>query len=258
MKRRITYRIASIIALLTFFNSCEVNKPVAKQATPLKVPSYSFLPPSTSAVGSAKISFLFIQPKYAPTFEYSSVKVFYEFSKSMSADINQALTARGYTVRGPYDTYDEVVYSDRKETDLLLQIDISPEVDLSNVQCHRHVYMYGNVQQFYYTYEGTLILSGKVNLTASETMTREKLWAKSIPLEQKSIEIATEHKYASTHEFVKAMTNDAGVVNPVVDVMQDFYKTVLQTAWNHLDPQELNALKTQVDEIRAKSNINQH
>jgi len=140
----------------------------------------------------------------------------------------------------------------------MLQIEIALDVDESNVYRKAHQTGFGQYISYYYTFYGSIILSGKVNLIASEPMTREKLWSKSIPLEQQKIDVASILKYDNPNAFNIALAQDPGIANPIVDVLEQFYKSVFSTAWNHLDPQELTSLKTQVDEIRAKSNFNQH
>lgn len=245
-----------IVFLILFAGSATQKSSIA--SVPLKVGAYSFAPPQTAPPGSAKISFLLIDPCYAMTFKYSGIKVFSDFSKAMSGDMNQTLTAKGYFVRGPYQSYDDAVYDDKKGSDLMLKVDIDPDLSLANVQAQSRVVGFGQYQRMVYTFNGFMVLSGKVNLVASEALTREKLWAKSIPLEQKQVQISSSQTYQSPQDFAIALTNDPGVVNPLVDAMEGYYKSVFATAWDHLDPHEFQPLKASVKEIRSNSNLIQH
>ncbi|HNR21036.1 MAG TPA: hypothetical protein PKN75_14540 [Bacteroidia bacterium] len=239
--------IMSCIVFALFFIASSTQK---KVTTPVKVAAYDFSPPSQSAAKSSDIAFLVLNPSYVRQFQYSSVDMFYKFSTSMGPDFNELLIAKGYSVRGPFDNYDAIVYSDKKESDLILEIQIDLSVDDKNVEWK---YKTGGYPiQAYYQCEGTMILSGKVNLTASEPLTKEKLWAKSIPLAQKSIVIAGEYNYDLPRNYTLVFSRDPGVINPLTTQLEDFYKSVMSTAWNQLDPRELTTLKKQVMEIRAK------
>lgn len=226
------------------------------QAPAIRVPTYDYTPPEKLPAKSANVVFLLVDPAYPERFRYGKTKIFSDFSKAMSADFNEAMTAKGFSVRGPYEYYDQVVYSDKKESDLLLTIDIDLDLNDQNIKWHPWRYVVSGVGRnavydTHYTYDGFFVLSGKVNLVVSESITREKLWAKSIPLRQKEINIKTFY-YHPTQSFQKGLTEDPDVMNPIIDVLENYYKEVLSTAWTHLDPSELTTLKKEVIEIRQR------
>lgn len=110
------------------------------------------------------------------------------FSKALSADFNEWLALKGYSVCGNSEGY--------------------------NAACADSVYF---------------ILSGKVNLVAAEPLTKEKLWAKSIPLKQKQVFIAPFYK-SPDKTFNVGFSHDPGVINPMIDALQDYYKQVFNTS----------------------------
>jgi hypothetical protein len=233
----------------------------AKQAAvvpqPIRVPSYDYAPPPAEKAKSAQVVFLMVNPVYQEKFQYSSYQLFNDFSKAMAGDFNEALTAKGFSVRGPFEYYDNVVYNDKKESDLMLQVEIDFNINSSNVNwTGAPVYVSGRgkttVYRTEYTYDGYFVLSGKINLVVSEPLTKEKLWAKSIPLQQKQINIAPIYRATRQLDYSTAFTRDAGVMNPMIDVLEDYYKQIFNTAWMHLDPNELSPLKKEVLEIREK------
>ena len=242
--------VSILIVFAILFIASATTKKTA--VTPLKVASYDYNPPSAASPKSSNIAFLLLRPLYAKSFQYSGSKVFSDFSKSMSADFNELLTARGYSVRGPYDNYDAIVYSDKKESDLMLEPEIDLSINTANVVWEtKHVYKYP--QWYYvYTFKGYMTLSGKVNLVASESISREKLWAKSIPLDQSEIQVSSERSYETPQDFVTAFNTDPGIVNPVITALEEFYESVMTTAWQQLDPNELSTMRKQVEEIREK------
>lgn len=239
-----------------FFASAPAKVATAPAPPPIKAPNYDYAPPSKSAAKSAQVVFLLVDPAYQEKFQYSSYKIFSDFSKAMSADYNESLTAKGYSVRGPFEYYDQVVYNDKKESDLLLQVEIDFDINPANITWTSFPkYVSGSgrnaVYSTAYNYAGYFILSGKVNLVASEPLTKEKLWAKSIPLKQKEVHV-TPFYSTDLKSYNTGFSKDPGVINPMIEALEDYYKQVFNTSWNHLDPNELAPLKKEVLEIREK------
>src|SRR3990172_3807104 len=81
--------------------------------TSLEVPDFDFSPSSPVAPGSAGIKIALIDPVYSGNFTYSSLSPFKEFRKSMGNDFEEILTARGYILKGPFEAYDLMTYSDK-------------------------------------------------------------------------------------------------------------------------------------------------
>lgn len=257
--RKKTNLLASLVVLAYAALYLASSAPKATAPAPvatIKAPNYDFEPPEKAPAKSAQVVFLLVDPAYQEKFAYSGYKIFSDFSKAMSADYNESLTAKGYSVRGPFEYYDQVVYNDKKESDLLLQVEIDFDINSSNINWNGYnQYVSGSgrntVYRTAYTYAGFFILSGKVNLVAAEPLTKEKLWAKSIPLKQKQVYIAPVYG-SQDRSFNTGFSRDPGVINPMIEALQDYYKQVFNTSWNHLDPNELAPLKKEVLEIREK------
>lgn len=257
MKSNHLISAAVLAAYCVLFCASAPAKQVSVPPTPIKVPAYDNAPPSAAKAKSAQVVFLVVDPHYQEKFKYSSYKLFSDFSKAMAADFNEAMTAKGYSVRGPYEYYDQAIYSDKKESDLLLQVEIDFDINSSNVNWSTvPVYVSGSgrntIYKNEYSYSGYYVLSGKINLVVSEPITKEKLWAKSIPLKQKQVNIAPLLRAPYQLDYSIAFTRDAGVMNPMIEALEDYYKQIFTTAWNHLDPSELTPLKKEVAEIREK------
>lgn len=101
-----------------------------------------------------------------------------------------------------------------------------------------------------------MILSGKISLTLSEPFTREKLWAKNIPFDQKPVYVTSTLTYPAIKLYNIALKEDSGIINPLTNALEEFYTTIFNTAWNQLNPNELKPLLRQVEEIRVKMNFN--
>ena len=211
-----------------------------------KVVTFDFTPPEVAPAKSSDIAFVLMKPSYAPSFQDGHEQLFQNFIKSMAADFEEMIIARGFTLRGPYDTYDEIVYGDKAATDLILMVEVDIQFSSGQDLIKRH--FNALTKSYSYSADGYLGLSGKINLTASETLSQEKLWAKSIPMPPKNVYVKSEHKYTGQHIPIE----DTGLYNPVSEALEEYYKKAIKTAWNHLHPVELAALKPQIKQLRDK------
>lgn len=256
--KKLSSLLAVVVYIILFIGSAtqqNVSKPT------LKVATYDFVPPSTAPVNSAKITLLLVHPQYAKKFAYSDISIFNKFSQSMSEDFNEMLIAKGYTVRGPFPIYDNIIYSDKKESNLLLEVEIDLDLNDSNVEWTNVVdvsslLIRSSATTNAYKFKGNLVLSGKISLTLSEPFTREKLWAKNIPLLQKPVYVTSTLTYPAIKLYNIALKEDSGIINPLTNALEELYTTIFNTAWEQLNPNELKPLLKQVEEIRVKMNFN--
>jgi hypothetical protein len=196
-----------------------------------------------------------LKPSYAEAFEGEKERLFRKFIDNMEGDFEEMLVAKGYSIRGPYDSYDEIVFSDKTETDLLLETDINFSYEWSAGALRVKKGYKGTYVSNPNTYfiDGRLAIGGKINLVIKESLTQEKLWIRSISLEEKMIPIKTaEYKGHAYEEVMGAIGEDVGLHNPLYLALNEYYQKSLKTAWNHLDPNELTLLKSQVKELRKK------
>ena len=245
--------LSGIFIFAAFFIASDTPAKTQQSVT-VKVANFSFTPDSTAKPKSQDLAFVLINPSYAESFHYSPYHPFNDFAKAMAQDVEQTIVARGYSIFGPYSTPDEMVYSDKKNSDIILYVDIEPEINLQNVKANQnfHSSLYGGTGYYTYSFSGSMIMSGKINLTAKAVWNQEKLWIKSIPMEQKTIEIASTKTYEVNSLVAAFQNSDPGVVNPVVDAMEQYYTSIMKLIYAHLDPEEMKDVKKQADEIKAK------
>jgi hypothetical protein len=249
-----TYSVLISLIVYFLFIGCDAPSHMGGDGS-VKVANFSFVPEHTETPKSHNIAFVLINPSYAPSFYYRSYSPFSDFAKAMGNDVQQLIIARGFSIFGPYTTPDELIYSDKKNSDIILEIDIEPDINIQNVKATPH-FKYGlyGTSTYVHTFDGTVIMQGKIDLTAKAVWNNEILWKKSIPLPTKSFEVNSYKKYVDNMFNRTFAANDAGVVNPFVDALEDYYKTVMQTVYAHLDPDEMKDVKKQADEIREKYN----
>jgi hypothetical protein len=175
----------------------------------------------------------------------------------MAGDINESLTAKGYTVRGPFENYEGALYTDKIESDLMLNVQIDFDLNDQNVIWNgTEILVSGKrktaVYNTQYKFSGFFVLSGKLNLSLSEPVTKEKIWVKNIPLKQRKINIISSGVYKNLRDYTAAFETEPSFSNPFITTMQDYYKEILDIAWTNLDPNELASLKKYTKEIREK------
>jgi hypothetical protein len=222
--------------------------------TSLVVPDFDFSPPSPAATGSAGIKIALIDPVYSGNFTYLSLSPFKEFRKSMGNDFEEILTARGYILKGPFEAYDLMTYSDKNECELGLDIEIDLNVKQTSggwTDVPLKSYAYGITSGNYSTYDATLNLSGKITISIIETFTRQKLLVKSVPVPQENITVTAEAEYKFGSRGLPI--DDPGVHNPIANSLSNFYKTTLKRGYDMLAKEELEHVKNQVPEIREKA-----
>ena len=249
--KKYLYSTITLIMFVLLLHGCAATK---VSTTSLIVPDFDFSPPSPVAPGSAGIKIGMIDPVYSGNILYLNRPPFLQFRKNMGKDFEEILSARGYILKGPYEIYDLMTYSDKNECQLGLDI----EIDLNILETSggwTHVplqnFGYGITVGNYSTYAGTLNLSGKITISIIETFTHQKLLTKSIPVPQEDITVKAEaqFKFGSTDVPLA----DPGVHNPIAMSLSSFYKTTMKRGWDLLAIEELDHVKNQVPEIREKA-----
>lgn len=244
----------TIIICYLFLNSCSFTKPVAKQKTPATKPAeFSYSPPGDGTRDTNKLKLIILNPRYDYAFGYKHNSLFETFLKSMKEDFLEMVIGRGFQYRGPYETRDEIVFSDKKFADMVLEPIIEFNLEgLAVMRKSTYNFISSSYTYSYYV-DGNATLTGKINLEITEPYTNTKLWKKSITIPSRIFAVKTYYKY---NDIDNVTIDDPGIWNPLVENLQEIYSKSLQTAWNHLDPEELKLIRDQSLEIRNNSGFN--
>lgn len=251
---------------VTSIENLPFEMPVSNVSS-LYIPSFDFKP-IADANSKSTISLILLNPKYARDFEYMGISLFNDFASRMRNDFDELLNVRGFTMRkGNVSKYDDLVYNDKAYTDLLVEIDIdikfnrqnlkstmsqAPVYALEHWSCGKTRKVQTGMANLY-SFSGDINVQGEINIKISEVMTQEKVWTKSVELSRQQINIKTEKLYESQSVTFDKLLEDPGVNNPVSKLLENYYQTAMQKAWNYLDPRELEILKPQIELIRSKS-----
>jgi hypothetical protein len=210
------------------------------------VANFEYTPPEQAKVKEHDIAFMLIRPDYAPTFTHRSAKVFREFKEHLGKDFEELLLARGYTIRGPVDRWHDIVYQDKKETDLVMEVEIQIAVAPLSGAVKRY---YSSVHESWLYYlDGGISVTGYVNLILKEGFSQEKLYIKKISIEPLETTAKSYLKYYDRN----IPTTDVGIHNAIVPLLEKAYGNLLLKAWEHLHPEEIAPLKGEVKRLREK------
>jgi hypothetical protein len=176
------------------------------------------------------------------------------FAKSVATDLDRVLAAKGIKVSGPYSSYDEIPYPDKRSADLAL----TPNVVVTTTFLYAPAKLVGDDSHVDYSERPFKVsVQGFVSFELREPMSREKLWVKRLDFDVEDAQGVEAHA-------VKPVLNQLGVAERydigerVYDGRQDalakvltrWYPTILDKAWLYLDVDEMVNMKTQVEEIR--------
>src|SRR5678815_5739246 len=129
MKRLFFWRLIMFSLALA---GCSSPKQTTTTAQPpiQRIPAkFDYSPPSRAQVASTGITIAIVRPTYVGKNPEYYVPPFNEMATSMGNDFEELLTAKGFTIRGPFGSHDEMVYNDKVNSSFVLEIgiDVNPQ-----------------------------------------------------------------------------------------------------------------------------------
>jgi hypothetical protein len=228
------------------YQGCSGSTTVKEETT--YTPSFKFTPSSNATPGSAEVTFAIVGASYSDKEPWTQEWPFPDFSDRMSLDFQEILSARGFTVRGPYKIYDEMTFPDKKGSDLVLEPNLKIEFN-GTTNAKKNFNILGGPDT--YSLNGTMTISGRVTLSLLESLSKERMWFKSIELSPISFNWESDKDYTTPNPgYID--NREPGVSKPLGLALESFYKQIMETSWKYLDPEEMKIVKKQSEEIRAK------
>ncbi|HAZ00600.1 MAG TPA: hypothetical protein DCY97_00270 [Marinilabiliales bacterium] len=206
------------------------------------------------------MTIVLVKPMFVSENPEYLVDPFPEMAESMSNDFEELLSAKGFTIRGPFKTRDEMVYTEKVNSSFILeiQIDLNPE---SSVELIEHTktsvaLMLLASEPFVSTYstKGSIAFGGNLILTALSPQYGEKIWKKSIALDRVVFPYVGTVEYQTSPILAGQLVCDNGVYNTVAREIEKFYAYALDVVWKQIDPEEMKIIEKQAKEADRKSN----
>ncbi len=256
-----TLRLLAIIFLLTLIGCVPPQPRTPKQ---VYTPNFTFEPPST-AQNKCDMTIAIIKPQTSGTM-FSDVLIRSgpemqraldygnDMLKAAKGDMEKILIAKGFNVLGPFDSIDEMTFSEKERASLLYVPVFDANMDFMGGDVSQGTS--GSVSQ-----QATVNMRGSVSLAFLEPMTREKVWMKRFDLEPysdsyvASAQMRMRQNDPLAAAISQALMGDAQQsqktqLEAAVVVLNNFYQKAMNKMWDHLDPKEIQSLKKEAAKLK--------
>jgi len=256
MMRKYSMLLVFILLSVIYTGYAIAASPQKEEAT--YVANFNYTPDSKAAPGSAGVTLaiggVFYQSNSKSPWDHSPQ--FENLDKALKEDLIKILSAKGFLVRGPFDSYDLIPYQDKKAIDLYL----IPTLELSitskgpNGDDLKAVQEKGAIL-------GVIKVSGKLIVHLREVVTGELMWGKSIPFT--TFTFLCKNKLPWAREGFEMAKMERGIEQPVDnrdlttmnEVAKGFekqYPDLMATISKLIDPEEMRMVKKQCQELKSK------
>lgn len=236
-----------IQGLLLF--SCTPTKQTT--TTVLRAPAkFDFAPPSRTSVGSTNLTIALVKPRFVGETPEYYTPPFNEMAASMAADFEELLSAKGFTMRGPFGSRDEMVYGDKMASSLAFEvaIDLQPQYNRK----FRYDPGLGVLKAAHYKMTGEITLGGSLVLTASSPQYGEKIWKKAIALDRSTFTYTGTLKWNAVPSMADELRQDNEVYNLLSRELEKYYARAMNLAWQQIEAQEMKTVAEQARKADKK------
>ena len=203
-------------------------------------PKFSYSPESRESVASTGITIALLNPVFSNR-DLRGASPWSDFAKAMASDIEELLVSKGFKVKGPYSSIDDMVVSDKTNSDFILRISIDLEPNLQRKLKQLYVLNLGGPSTYQYLVtQGDGSISGKVQLTALSCFSSEKLWKKDLDINEKKFSYSGSIKWpTSTINPYAELQQDVNLWNPVCKMMEEVYKEAFDIFYKQFAKEEM-------------------
>lgn len=240
------------IALIVFtLISCGSTQKV----TPTKYnPQFNYTPEQRDQVTSSSLTIAIIDPVFSDGQENNLVEPYESFVRNMADDVEETLNARGFKIKGPFKTRDEMVYGDKLNSDFALEIEIEILDENGDLRKKSASFAALIKDKNAYGLAGTFYHKGRIIITATDPIDGEKFWKKTLDLERKPVTINSVASYSGPVSGLsdELLMRDVGIYNPVAKVLESYYSVTMTSISKQIDPREMENIAAQIKAKRAR------
>ena len=193
--------------------------------------------PREATPGSADVTFAVIGAQID-----TPVGLFRNFARNMASDFGEILTARGFSVKGPFKEYDLMTYSDKEGSDLVLTAEVEFTSDLTQLN--------------YTTFsrvKGPLTVSCHINLVAYESITNNRLWTKSAAITPLRVELISRKTYPNGANLHTLLVNENRFYTDLGGALKAQYTEIMNRIYGYLEPKEMTVVKQAAKKLRDRA-----
>lgn len=248
------------LTLFVLLSGCGTTKQSTKEPPVQRIPAkFDFSPPSRAQAASTGITIAIVKPTYVGQNPEYFVPPFNEMAVSMGNDFEEMLTAKGFTMRGPFGSRDEMVYNDKLNSSFVLEIgiDINPQYNrkyLPTTKTNWGSILNKNTPATTTTYamNGEITLAGNLVINAKSAQYGELIWKKNIALEPSSFTYTGSLTWEGIPTMADELKQDNKVYNAISQELEKFYLKALALAWQQIDPEEMKTVGEQAKKADKK------
>lgn len=232
-------KILIILSCIFMSAGCAPEPTSSQNYLPARyVANFDYTPPAQAAVQESPLAFTVgkVAFEYVGKKPWLHAPQFANLEKAVAEDLPEILTAKGFSVRGPFDSYDLIPYADKKAIDFFLHPVVTPFVAVPEVV------------------ETPLKVTVKMRLELREIMTRELMWSKSLDITEFEVSIYSVWNSYTTDKgkIVEAVFAPEALENLMAKEMEKQYPVLMETFYTLMDPEEMSILKKQAQEIKTQ------
>lgn len=221
---------------------------VVKPTEPPVSQNFVYNPPTSSPATKNSMSIAVLMPGSKGSFfeTYSSSTsadtTIINFLKAYQTDLEKVIVAKGFTTSGAYTSYDEMTFSQKERSSLIMK----PEISFNIL-----------VQQGLFGEDSKATVSGSVVIEFLEPMSKEKVWIKHFNLPETTQPVNMTLLRGPDGLLAK---NPDGTLryglssNSRNSLLNSFYAAAFTKIWDQLDSREIGGLKSDADKLKKRTN----
>lgn len=252
--------------------STEPVVPVVERIAPI----FDYTPEANGHPESANVTFAVTdsRPMTVWAVGAAGLSFFERFSSNMARDFVEILVARGYAIRGPFRSYNEMTFPDKEGSNLVLSATVGFTPDTSGLELVQlgvpnavsvafdlNQMLDGGVDSPYADarshFKGTVRVQGRVTLIVSESLTNEKIWTKSIDIKPVIVGVDSTLPFLSTGldldlVFPHLIEHDNRFYTDLGSALEGSYVEIMERTYAYLAPGEMMLVDRQADGVRER------
>ncbi|MDE0086521.1 MAG: hypothetical protein OXU23_12460 [Candidatus Poribacteria bacterium] len=205
---------------------------------PRAIITFDYSPPETMP-GSANLTFAVVGAEIVGGKRGTPIPLFKTFASNMTKDFGEILTARGFSVKGPFQDFEIMTYTDKEGTDLILTAEVEFSSDTTQIRSSS----IGRLN-------GSIIVTCHVNLVAYESLTRNRLWTKSIAITPITVELISRNVYPNGASLATLLVNENKFHNDVGRALEGQYTEVLNRIYGYIEPEVMSIVGEAAKKLR--------
>ena len=255
--------ICIISMVCVFIGACATGRPSEPPVRRIE-PNFDYNPPEVApektGITFAAVGSQFEMPFAAVggdpyggrmPFNTTQVPLIERFANNMADDFGEIITARGYTLRGPFRTFDEMTFIDKDNSNLILTAKVDFNTDLSGTRVAWHSAWLSKNES--YKVSGEVRVSCRVSLIISESLTNERLWTKSVNIRPITVRLTPMAGYESNYiPIVEVLKKDTQFYTELGRQLDSQYNEIMNRTYGYLDPREMMLINKQAADLRKK------